>query len=173
MRNKIQFWLERRRIERRAINENPILGLKQWMKRLAIGVGAVIIALALAIMQQYMVAHDRQVDEEAEDHRIEEERVQRSIEACFNYNEDQTNDRDTIIELVPQLAINFFEVPPEEADALLSTGGGRAFTAFVANRNPYRQCSRDCVIRHTTPGAQRCGIAIDAQGTPAPNSDNT
>lgn len=165
MKDKLKLWFERRRENNEKIRHNPILGLKQWMKRLTLGVAVVILALAIAIAQQYQADLQREKDRDREEARSEEERIQRSIEACFNYNEDQTNNRVTLTELIPELAMSFFEETPEDAHALLETPGGKEFKEFVAERNPYRQCSEECVIAHTTPNASRCEPAVNEQGS--------
>lgn len=166
MKKWLKDLLEKQKVKKKAISNSPILGLKQWMQRLTLGVAVVIMSLAVAIYQQYDADLQREIDQDKEIARSEEERIQRSVEACFNYNEDQTNNRITLTELIPELAINFFEETPEEAQALLNTPGGLRFIQFVAERNPYRQCSIECVIAHTTPGAARCEPAINEQGDP-------
>lgn len=164
MKDKLKVWLEHRRENNEKIKQNPILSLKEWMKRLTLGVAIVILALAVAILQQYQADLQREKDRDREEARSEEERIQRSIEACFNYNEDQKNNRVTLTELIPELAMSFFEETPADAQALLDTPGGKEFKEFIAERNPYRQCSAECVIAHTTPDASRCEPAINEQG---------
>lgn len=166
MKNWINARLEKQRVNKEVIAGSPILGLKQWMQRLTLGVAVVILSLAVAIMQQYNADLQREEDRKTEDARAEEERLERAIEVCFNYNEDQTNNRETFTQLIPELALNFFEATPDEAAALLESPGGKNFLKFVAERNPYRQCSIECVIAHTTPGAPRCEAAVNEQGDP-------
>lgn len=157
---------EKMRVDKEKASRNPILGLRMWMKRLTLGIAVVILALAVAIFQQYVADAQRDEDRATEQIRSEQERIERAVEACFNYNEDQTNNRITLKELIPELAVNFFEATPEEAEELLNSPGGENFIEFIAERNPYRQCSIECVIAHTTPGAPRCEAAVNEQGDP-------
>lgn len=163
-------WAARRAEAQRKFQEDPIGGLRDSFRWMALGA---CLAVLVILLGGFVVWHlDNKQDEEAaaeqqrEEAQREEDRITRSIEACFNYNEDQTNDRATAILAIPEMAVSFFNTSREEADALLETPGGEVFVNFVRERNPYRQCSRECVIAHTTPGQTKCDPALNEQGEP-------
>lgn len=136
--------------------------LKSWFKGFALG--AVLVLLALLVLGGVALN-----DQRTKDGRREGDRIERSIEACLNYNKDQTNDRTSFIESIPEMAKDFFGETTDEIQELRDSKGYTQYQAFIAITNPYRQCSRACVAAETDPDIDNC-LPSDSEDGSAPQS---
>lgn len=149
-------WRARR--ARRHQGETPIDGLTRSFRWLALGACLVVCLLLVGGYVVYDLEEDDDKQEEAE-------RMERAVEACFNYNRDQTNDRESFIGFVPALGTLFGMTYQDIVDRVGQPAIDR-YNKDVTEKNPYRQCSRECVVAETTPGAKKCEPAINQEGDP-------
>lgn len=157
---------------------NPISRVRWWITKprsnveqvfaylKAITVGVVVTTAGLAIVGLLAYRAEQNDDEQAEKVRIE-----RAVEACENYNIDQTHDRAALNDMIPRLAL-ITGVPEDQIATRVGDGdtelGQQRLDedeARVAEQNPYRQCSVECVERHTDPNADKCPPAANEEGT--------
>lgn len=96
---------------------------------------------------------------------VEEERVNRAVESCLQYNRDQTRSRNFSTE---QLAVVFrvFLRNRTEAEIQELVDGPEfdRYEDFVITSFPYRQCSTRCVEAHVNPVIKDCVPARDETG---------
>jgi hypothetical protein len=85
--------------------------------------------------------------------------------------DDQTNDRAALNDMVPRLA-HLTGLPEDQILIRLGDGDPKLGqerldedAERVATQNPYRQCSIECVERHTNPEAEKCKPAANEEGT--------
>jgi hypothetical protein len=157
---------------------NPLERLKMWITKprsntdqifmflKAITIGVVVTTSGMLIIG--FLAWRAEVED---DKRTEDARVERAIEACRNYNVDQTNDRAALNDMVPRLA-HLTGLPEDQILIRLGDGDPKLGqerldedAERVATQNPYRQCSIECVERHTNPEAEKCKPAANEEGT--------
>ena len=117
----------------------------------AVTVIAIIIAMVAVVVNSVRLDNGR-----------EEDRVERAVEACLQYNRDQTRNRVFAHDQIIAVSRILGEATEDELEALAPRLA--EYDAFVTEQFPYRQCSPVCVDAYFNDAVADCGPALDEEG---------